>query len=103
MTYNPTAKSGPDFVNREKCDIVRSLRREIDPENEPSVEGLLVDLMIENNRLQLMDTTEFQQMATNLCSQYAIDVAQLQRLLRDRKKTPADLLGKESTHHLGIL
>ena len=103
VTYNPTAKTGPDFVNREMSVIVRGLRREIDPENEPRIEGLLVDLMIENSRLQLMDTAEFQQMATNLCSQCAVDVAQLQRLLGDRKKTTVDLWGEESAHHLGII
>ena len=103
VILNPTAKSGAESNIREMTVVVRSIRREFDPEIEPSVETLLVDLFTENNRLQLMDLAEFQQMALNLITSTAIDIARLQRLLGDRKKHLTDLLGRKATHHLGSL
>jgi len=101
VILNPTAKSASTSSFREMTVVVRSIRREFDPETEPTVETLLVDLFTENNRLQLMDLAEFQQMALNLITSAAIDVARLQRRLGDRKKTLTDLLGNEATRHLG--
>lgn len=102
VTLNPTKKTGQNFHARQKNAVVRGLRRAIDPENEPTPEGLLVDLYMENERLGLMDKAEYQEMALNLCSHCRIDMARLLHLLGDRKKSPEEVLGEKPTDYLGI-
>ncbi|MFP4260941.1 MAG: hypothetical protein ACLFS1_07670 [Opitutales bacterium] len=102
MTINPTKKTGRDFHPRKKNVVVRGLRREINPKQKPTPEGILVDLYMENERLGIMDKAEFQEMATNLCSSNRVDVAHLLRLLSDRKRSVEEILSEKSTHYLGI-
>lgn len=102
VTLNPTRKTGQNFHARKKNAVVRGLRREIDVENEPTPEGILVDLYMENERLGLMDKAEYQEMALNLCGHCRIEMARLLHLLGDRKKTPEEILSKESADYLGI-
>lgn len=102
VTVNPTKKTGQDFVIRERSVVVRGISRELDDSTRPSVETVLVDLLMENERLQLMDASEFKGMVHTLLSQHRVDIARLQRLLNDRKRNLSDLMSKESTQYLGV-
>jgi hypothetical protein len=101
VTVNPSRKTGRDFAVRGKSVVVRGITREIESQK-PPIETALVDLFTENERLPLLDEAEFRAMAGNLLSQHRIDVARIQRLLGDRKRTWVGFLGEEITQHLGI-
>lgn len=102
VTLNPTKKAAKNFVVRDRSVVVRGISREIEGTT-PSIETALVDLFMENERLQLMDQSEFQSMAETLLSQQCVDVARLQRLLGDRKRKWTQFLKKETTQYLGII
>lgn len=97
---NPT-KSGTDFVIRDKTAVVRGVNRELDSDNEPTIETVLDELLAENRRLGLMDATELHTLAGNLVSQHRLEVSKLFRLLGDRKLSPQDLFGENFINYFG--
>jgi hypothetical protein len=97
---NPT-KSGTDFVIRDKTAVVRGVSRELDPDNEPTIETILDELLAENRRLGLMDSAELHTLAGNLINQHRLEVSKLFRLLGDRKLKPEDMVGYDFVNLFG--
>lgn len=96
VIVNPTAKTARDFASGERSVVVRGIRREFDPEVEPRVETVLVDLMLENSRLHLMDEGERQDMSLKLLTTNRVEMAGLLSRLGDHKRSLEDLAGSAS-------
>ena len=100
VAVNP-GKKDPEPTRRGRSVVLRKVRRQIG-DDEPTTETALVDLFMENNRLQLMDKAEFREMARKLLTGHRINLARLIRLLGNRKRKITEILGEKSTDYLGI-
>lgn len=93
---DPSPGRGPRSV------VLRGIRREIE-EHEPSIETALVDLFVENKRLELMDAAEFHEMVHKFLAQHQVDLAGIFRKLGDRKIKLCEFLAEKTADYLGIL
>lgn len=90
---NPTKKTGSALASGEKVVVVRGIRRQFDAQAEPRVETVLVDLLLENQRLGLMDEAERQEMSRKLLTERRVEMGALLARLRDHKRKLEDLIG----------
>lgn len=93
VVVNPTAKNAADIIPGDRCVVVRGTRRNIDPDGEPRVVTILIDLMLENDKLGLMDNDERREMTRRLMTSNRVELAALLSRLHDHKRTLADLTG----------
>ncbi|MCW1912650.1 Eco57I restriction-modification methylase domain-containing protein [Luteolibacter sp. GHJ8] len=93
VTVNPTAKTAKDFTPGDRSVVVRGVLRGFDPTVEPRVETVLVDLLLENRRLNLMDEGERQEMSRKLVTTHRVEISNLLSRLGDHKRSLMDLVG----------
>lgn len=101
LVVNPTAKSAKDFAPGERSVVVRGIRRAFDPNVEPRVETVLVDLMLENARLRLMDEGERQEMSRKLLTTNRVEMASLLARLGKHRLTFEGLVGSDEQPIIG--
>lgn len=88
---NPTAKS--EVRPGDRSVVIRGIRREFDPEVEPRVETILVDLFLENGKIAVMDEAERQAMTRNLITNHCVDITHVLSRLTDHKRSFEELCG----------
>lgn len=94
---NPTGKAKAQFAVRDKTAVVRKRVIGAPEENHFSrLETVLVDLLLESERLALMDVSEFRQMAVTAVSSGRISVPEMMNYTMNRKKRWEDLFGNEA-------
>lgn len=93
---NPRGDAGEKFAVREKTVVVRKrvLSAPVD-KHFASIETLLLDLLLETQRLGLMDVGEFRDMARAVASSGRISMSDLVAYAADRKQTAGDVFGNE--------
>jgi hypothetical protein len=90
---NPTRKTGKDLAGGDRVVVVRGLRRRFDARIEPRSATVLVDLLLENQRLGLMDEEERREMSRKLLTGRRVEMGGLLARLRDHKLKLEDLIG----------
>ena len=93
VLVNPTAKSADQLIPGSKCLVIRSVKREIDPETEPTVSTVLAEMLLENAKLGFVDETERQEMTARLLLDKRVDIGALLSRLKQHGKNATDLLG----------
>ena len=93
---NPRGGAGEKFAVRQKTVVVRKRVLTAPVVNHfARIETLLVDLLLETQRLGLMDAGEFRDMARAVASSGRISVSDLVAYAADRDKTAGDVFGDE--------
>lgn len=98
---NPGKRAGLQAGSRNRDVVLRPVRREIGGDDS-GLESVLVDFLMENERLTLVDPTEFQEMVSHILSGHKLSLGLLLRKLGDRKRSIQDLINENSTQYLGI-
>jgi hypothetical protein len=93
---NPRGSATEKFAVRTKTVVVRKRVLTAPVEKHFSkIETVLVDLLLETQRLGLMDAGEFQEMARAVASSGRISLSDLVAYAADRKQTAGDVVGNE--------
>jgi len=97
VLVNPTAKSADQLVPGSKCLVIRSVKREFNPETEPAVGTVLAEMLLENAKLDFVDEAERKEMTHRLILDKRVDIAALISRLKEHGKTTSDLVGTEKS------
>ena len=94
---NPTGKAREQFAVRDKTVVIRRRVSGAPVDGHFSrIETVLVDLLLESERLRLMDKSEFQQMAEAAVKSGRISVPELMNYAENRKQNWQDIFAPES-------